>query len=115
MPARLAHVVTAVVVGGLVAVAALAGLEWSTEPPPSTERLDLDGYCRELHGERTLGYKPSDPDRWGCTAWVNGIWGMRGVDPAEVCSWQRGPGARLEPRRTETAATGSQRELLCTR
>lgn len=97
--------------GGVAAGVALAvtGL-WGSRASvdDASDALALDDYCAVRFGERSRSYRPRELDRWGCSAWTNGVWRLEPVDLNDACHWQRGPGARLG------AVDTSEREVACT-
>jgi hypothetical protein len=105
--ARLASSLAGVLAGVAVAAGALAGAVVGDEPadPP----LALDDYCRHLHGERASAYQPRAVERWGCSAWTNGVWRIEPVDLPDACRWQRGPDAVLG-----TGGGRTERQITCT-
>jgi hypothetical protein len=100
------------VVGGLVAGALLAGSGLlgaaASVGGDGADRLALGAYCRHRYGDDAAPYQPRELDRWGCSAWTNGVWRLEPVDLVAACRWQRGPSARLG------VVDTSERELACT-
>jgi hypothetical protein len=98
-----------IVAGGLLAASGLFGASSSTtETGPPSEPLELDRYCRAVHGADATVYQPDEISGWSCSVWKNGVWGLEPLDPNEACRWQRGEDARVE------RLAGSERALACT-
>jgi hypothetical protein len=106
---RALSAVGGIVAGALLAASGLFGASSSTtETGPAGEPLQLDRYCREVHGEDATVYQPDEISAWGCSVWTNGVWGLEPLDPNAVCRWQRGENARVE------RLGRSERALACT-
>jgi hypothetical protein len=106
---RVLSALAGIVAGGLLAASGLFGASSSTtDPEARTERLDLDGYCRAVHGDEATVYQPGDVGGWSCSVWTNGVWGLEDIDPNEVCRWQRGENAHVD------RLGRSERALACT-
>ena len=102
---RVGRAAGATLLGALLAGTYVLGTAVATREPAdgsgSTDRLRgpgelrFDAYCRDEHGPRAAAYRPRDLDRWACSVWRHGVWGLEAVELPDVCRWQAGPEAKL--------------------
>ena len=55
---------------------------------------DFDGYCKSANPTSAAVLVSQDADGWRCAGRRNDIFFTHDIEPAEVCTWQHGPGTR---------------------